>query len=85
MKLFGKFFLMIYVCTVIFKDSLYCIELSFRRIISTLPESDLQNCEKVNSIWKDAVKAERQMAYRLRPETICWTGSTERRENVSTL
>ena len=80
MKLFGRFFLMNYV---LFKDILNCIELSFRRIISTLPESNLQQCEKVNSIWKDAVKAERQMAYRLRPETVCWTGSTERRENVS--
>ena len=56
-----------------------------RRIISTLSESDLQSCEKVSTLWADAVRAERSSLYRLKPQALYWEGLPERKTVISYL
>ena len=55
-----------------------------RRIISTLPDSDLRSCAKVSSLWADAVRAERSSIRRLKPQLVSWIGSPERRSVCTT-
>ena len=53
-----------------------------RRIISTLSESDLQSCEKVSTLWADAVRAERSSLFRLKPQALYWQGLPERKNVI---
>ena len=48
-----------------------------RRILGNLPESTLVACEKVNQLWADAVKAERNSAGRKVIQMFTWKGKAQ--------
>ena len=48
-----------------------------RRILETLPESSLDACEKVNTLWYNAVKAERNSCHRRVIQMFSWKGKAQ--------
>ena len=48
-----------------------------RRILEPLSDSDLDSCEKVNKLWANAVKAERNSIYRKEIEMFSWKGTPQ--------
>ena len=48
-----------------------------RRILGNLPESSLVACEKVNQLWADAVRAERNSAGRKIIQMFTWKGKAQ--------
>lgn len=47
------------------------------RIVSNLPEVDLQSCEQVNKMWSDAVKKERNAKRRKKVASLFWKGESQ--------
>ena len=45
-----------------------------RRILESLTDLDLDACEKVNTLWANAVKVERNSDHRRRIEMFSWKG-----------
>ena len=48
-----------------------------RRILESLPDSDLESCEQVNKLWANAVKAERNSVHRKGIEMFSWKGTPQ--------
>ena len=48
-----------------------------RRILESLTDLDLDACEKVNTLWANAVKVERNSDYRRRIEMFSWKGKAQ--------
>ena len=48
-----------------------------RRILESLTDLDLDACEKVNTLWANAVKVERNSDHRRRIEMFSWKGKAQ--------
>ena len=56
-----------------------------RRILEPLSDSDLDSCEKVNKLWANAVKAERNSIYRKEIEMFSWKGTPQQMKVIDFL
>ena len=48
-----------------------------RRILESLTDLDLDACEKVNTLWANAVKVERNSDHRRRIQMFSWKGKAQ--------